>query len=238
MNEPNPDPPQTALGRLCRYANAVVVFLIVAWHLVFLAIRNPLDLWDKDIRAYLKKPFRQPAPDEKQVEGSTSGESPWDYVGPYYVLADRVTYRFANTTGCEQRWVMFTPPMARRAPFLAVRFEFADGSTVTNPSANEPADSASFFRFGGWQTRKLEDVLMEVPESREADPEWPMWVAFVRHQARLWKQKHPDDRRELRRIVLVKRRIYFPAPDEPIGHYAAPEETDLIKFDPDGRALP
>ena len=88
------------------------------------------------------------------------------------------------------------------------------------------------------QIRKLEDAIMDVPESRESDPERPMWVAYVRHQVKRWQHKHPDDKRELRRVVLVRRRVYFPAPHEPIGHYEAPEESDIIAFTADGKVLP
>ena len=200
-----------------RVARSVAIFLVVAWHLVFFAIRNPLDLWKDEIRGYL----------EKKVGWEEGGERAFD-------IADLATKHFAHLSGCEQRWVMFSPPMARKSGFLGTRLEFSDGSTVTIPSDNEPTPER-FFRVGGWQTRKLEDSLMKTPPQ---DEELPMWSAFVRAKAKAWKALHPDDPRELARIVLVERTIHFPSWDKPVGVYRAPEETDLGSFDPDGRLLP
>jgi hypothetical protein len=217
-----------------RYVKATFVFLIVSWHLFYFAVRNPLDLWDNDINGWLKKTaeWGRAATEEEVARDETW----WAKVKSPYRFADELTYRFANTAGCEQRWVMFTPPMAQRAPFLGVRFEFAGGSTVTVPSANEPANPADFFRFGGWQTRKHEDVIMDVPDNRGPDnPEWPMWVAFVRHAVKRWRRDNPTDPREITRVVLVKRRIHFPKWDEPIGVYRDGETDELAAFDPEGQ---
>ena len=215
--EPENRAPRLA-GTVLRVVKAVAIFLVVSWHLFFFAVRNPLDLWKKDIRAWL----------EKRQGWTAWGERAFD-------LADQATFRFANLTGCEQRWIMFSPPMARRASFLGTRFEFRDGSRVTVASLNEPTPD-QFFRVGGWQTRKYEECLMEVPSP--GDEEFPLWQAFARHKAREWRARHLTDPREMVRVVLVNRHIRFPAWHEPPGHYLAPEETDLATFDPEGRPLP
>jgi hypothetical protein len=221
---PEPAPPQRPHS-VWRYVKATLIFLVVAWHLFFFAFRNPLDLWDKEIVAWLTKIGYYAVEGEQPANGYNLRHA--------YRFADELTYRFANTAGVEQRWVMFTPPMAQRAPFLGVRFEFDDGSGVLVPSDNEPVP-ARFFRFGGWQTRKHEDIIMDIPDTRDhSNTEWSMWVQFVRHAVKRWKAKHPDDRRTIERVVLVKRYISFPGPEDPLGDYRY-EEKDVITFDPEG----
>src|SRR5437764_249581 len=116
-------PPPSATGwarRLRRRLRAALVFLVVAGHLFFFAFRNPLDLWDREIYGWLE----------------ARGWCP-RCVGAIR-RADRATYRYANLVGCEQRWVMFRPPMARGASFLGYRLEFADGTSEGVRSPNEP----------------------------------------------------------------------------------------------------
>ncbi|MFQ3652443.1 MAG: hypothetical protein SNJ75_19180, partial [Gemmataceae bacterium] len=160
-------------------------------------------------------------------------------VRPAYRFLDELTHRYAQTTGTEQRWVMFTPPLARRAPFLAVRLEFADGSSVVVPSDNEPRDPADFLRIGGWQIRKLEDVIIDIPVTRgESNSEWPMWEAYIRWRVRHWKNTFDDTDREPVRVVLLKRVILFPGPFEPPNRYALGEPEELLSFTPQGKLLP
>ncbi len=221
MSDPAPPPP-SLLARVWRLAGGVFVFLVVAWHLFFLVVRNPLDLWGDEIRGWLvKKGWLA-----KKGEGPTT----WD--GPYR-LADRLTYYFANKTGAEQNWGLFAPPMARRSPFLGTRYEFTDGTSETLVSSNEPDDPARYFRFGRANTRKYEDYMMT--GVAEDSFELPTWSAYVRSLARHWHASRPDDPRELKRIVLVKRYFYFPAPGEPPGEYGPPEEKFVQAFTPDGR---
>ncbi len=243
-------PPPPLLARVWRLVSGVFVFLIVAWHLFFLVVRNPLDLWDKSIRAWFKqKTWREISLESAGVPelgwwetlaaanalddaGETNGQL-WRRWGAWFRVSDHLTYRFGNGVGFEQNWVMFSPPMARRAPFLGTRYEFTDGSSVTVPSDNEP-DPARFFRVGGWQMRKYEDYMMKGIDS-EANDEYPMWAAYVRSLARRWQDRNPDDPRELKRIVLIKRYIEFPPPEKPPGVYDPPDPRDVTAFTPDGR---
>lgn len=217
-----------------RYLKATLIFLIVSWHLLFFAVRNPLDLWDAGIKAWLvkRKLWQDPTPTDDQRDAVYN-------VRPVYRFWDELTERYGALTGTTQKWVMFTPPMATRAPFLAVRLEFADGTSQTVRSANEPADPASFLRIGGWQTRKYEDCLMDVPNNRGAsNSEWPLWEAYVRHKVREWKAQHPDDKRQPQRVVMLKRIIRFPGPFEPPNHYTYGEPVDLLTFTAEGELLP
>lgn len=206
----------------------------MTFHLLFLVIRNPLDLWDDEMKKWLvqQKVWQDDPPTEEQREASYN-------VRPIYRFLDELTHRYGQTTGTEQRWVMFTPPMARRAPFLAVRLEFADGSQVMVLSDNEPRDPAEFLRIGGWQTRKIEDVIYDIPATRgPANSEWPMWEAFIRWRVRHWKATFENTDREPVRAVLVKRIILFPGPFDPPNRYRYGEEEDLLSFTPEGKLLP
>lgn len=217
-----------------RYLKATVIFLIVTLHLLFLVIRNPLDLWDEHIKNWLvsQKVWQDDPPTDEQKDAHFN-------IRPAYRFVDELTYRFAQTTGTEQRWVMFTPPMARRAPFLGVRLEFADGSRVVVPSDNEPRDPTDFLRIGNWQVRKLEDVIYDIPATRgEANPEWPMWEAYVRWRVRHWKNTYENTDHEPVRVVLIKRVIYFPGPFEAPNRYSYGEEEDLLSFTPQGKLFP
>jgi hypothetical protein len=192
------------------------VFAIVAWHLAVLLVRNPLDLWYRPIRDWAK-------------------EQPWwERHGNTFKRVDTVTWKYANFVGCEQGWCMFSPPMAERAPFLAVRIDFDDGSSELMCSDNEP-EPTSFFRVGGWPLRKLEDRLGgNCPDEGAPAREWALHSAYVRAALRRWHQESPDDQRQPRRLVLLRRYIYFPRPGQP-PHFDAPYERRLATFYPDGR---
>jgi hypothetical protein len=206
------------VARLWRWIKGTAVFLIVVFHLVVLAIRNPLDLWYEPMRDWV------------DARGNPR-------YSEYFRLADRFTWNYTNLVGCEQRWVMFGPPVARSAPFLACRYEFTDGS-VERVLSEQELEPTSFFRIGSWQQRKLEDYLLGPPERLAKDPERPLWEAYVRHAVRTWQAKHPDDPRTLARVVLLCRDISFPAPDDKSRRYDPPEETTLAVFDAQGRLLP
>jgi hypothetical protein len=209
--------PRTRVARLWRFTRTAVVFLFVAWHLMLLLVRNPLDLWYEPIRAWAEK------------------QSGWERHGRMFRRVDIVTWKYANLVGCEQGWTMFTPPLARRAPFLGVRIEFADGSSELVRSFNEP-DPTSFFRVGGWQMRKLEDYLgHSFPDDLDKDPNWPLWPSYAQHALRRWQGRNPDDPRPPRRLVLLRRFIYFPEPGAGPAEYDEPTERVLVVFHPDGR---
>jgi hypothetical protein len=211
-------PGPTPLGLLWRFIKGFLVFVIVVFHLVVLAIRNPLDLWYKPIRNWM------------QEKGT------WERYGERIKLADKFTWKYTNLVGCEQCWSMFSPPVARRAPFLGFRIDFTDGSFETLLSAHEPEPN-SFFRIGGWQRRKLEDYLL-YPDDLKNDPERSLWEAYARVVLRQWHKEHPDDPRKIERIVFLRRRIYFPKPDSDPTIYDPPTETEIASFDAEGRVLP
>lgn len=221
-NAPAPIP---AHLRLWRYVKGFVIFLVVVFHLLVLATRNPLDLWYNEIRDWMKE---HPADAERSY---------WDRHGEKVKRADTFTWKYTNLTGWEQRWVMFSPPLARKAPFLATRIEFTDGSAELLRSSNEP-DPVSYIRVGGWQTRKLEDYLLWPPEDLANAQGRPLWEAFARHKLRQWHESRPGDPRQVRRVVLVRRRLYFPEPGQSHDDVQDPTTEDFVSFDATGRLLP
>jgi hypothetical protein len=215
---PSPVTP-TLLGRLWRGLKGAVVFCIVVFHLVTMAIRNPLDLWYEEVKEWLKE------------------EGLWERHGERFRRVDRFTWKYLNGVGCEQRFSMFSPPVARGAPFLAFRYEFTDGSSELVPSAQEP-DPTSFFRLGGWQRRKLEGYLVYPPDDLHQDGERVLWEGQARQAMRQWRADHPDDPRRLKGVTFIRRRIHFPHFDDDPTQYAPPGETVVARFDAEGRLLP
>lgn len=212
--------PHDTPGRRSPWAwlRAALVAAFVVWHLYFLLLRNPLDLWGTEIKGWLKE------------------RSWWESVEQPFQFVDKATSKYGNFTGTEQGWTMFASPLARSAPFLAARITFTDGSTLELRSPNEPADPAAFLRIGGWRQRKLEDYLVQVkPEDLAGHTERELWRAYVRWSVRRWRAAWPDDTRIPEHVDLVRRSIVFPAPGDDPSHFEPPEETVLGTFDPDGR---
>jgi hypothetical protein len=205
------------LRRAGRLLLRTAVVLFVTWHLLFMVVRNPLDLWDAPIRARARK------------------LASWPAIEPWFKRVDRITWRYANFTGAGQGWSMFTPNLARGAPFLAGRIDFTDGSSELIRSFNEP-DPQSYIRIGFARVRKLEDNIVYGKPDRLADDEdLPVYQAYVRWVVRRWKKQAGDDPRVPLRVTLLRRRIDFPKPGEDPRHYDEPTETVIGVFDPEGR---
>jgi hypothetical protein len=158
----------------------------------------------------------------------------WARYGDKVYRADDFTYRFTNLVGIEQRWVMFGAPLSRDVDFLTVRLEFTDASQEVLLSANEP-NPTRYFRFGGWQVRKLEDYLLGVPRNMDTDPRKPQWEGYARYKHHQWRELRPGDPRQLSQIVFVRRRIYLPEPNQDFADVAPPREWDLVVFDAKGK---
>lgn len=233
-NSPSPKPWYRTAWRFVR---GCLIFLFVVFHLFLLVVRNPLDLWYKEIKEWsMKTPIWTVSKSEEDPPPSPTW---WDRYGEEVELVDRFTWRYGNLVGCEQGWSMFTPPVARGANFMAVRLEFRDGTSELLLSDNEPVDPTRYFRLGGWQTRKLEDYLMWPPDDLYSDPKpRSMWENNARYAVRKWRAASPDDPRELARVVFLRRRISFPEPGEEYEDPSAREERAFATFDAEGRLLP
>ena len=119
-----------------------------------------------------------------------------------------------------------------------MRIEFTDGSSELLRSKVEP-DPTAFFRVGGWQQRKHEDYLLNHAEDDMAkNPELPLWEANARRALRRWRTAHDSDARKVDHVVLVRRYIYFPTPEQDPRQYEPAKETGVLRFDAEGRMLP
>jgi len=244
-----PAPQMPLVARLLlnatRIARGAIVLLVVAAHLILLAIRNPIDLWPNEIREELR---------ERPISGETWGAAaaaeadpkakpPESYLDnkdfrERYGKADQLSDKYVNMVGFEQNWCMFAPPVARKVKFLAVRLTFDDGSAETILSENEPRDTACYLRVGGWQMRKIEGYLMGVSSSDLRNgTQRQFYEGYARHALRKWQLTHPDDPRRLESIAFVTRLIYFPAPDKRYADVPrpTPHEETLVTFDAQGR---
>jgi len=210
----------STFSRLWPRTKTAAVVLFVGWQLFFLFVRNPLDFWYTPIKAWCE---------EKKI---------WQGVKVVLDPVDDATRHYGNFAGIDQNWRMFVPPMARSASFLAARIEFTDGTDELIRSDNEP-DPLSYFRFGGWRERKLEDYLVsKTPEELPGDDELPLWEAYARCSVRRWRERYPDDLRTPARVVLLRRVITFPEPSENPSVYEEAAVSTVGVFHPDGSLAP
>jgi hypothetical protein len=263
VDPPDPSPKRTPLGQAWLILKVGVITLFVAWQLFFLAVRNPVDLWDKESHDWATRQSRwgdvvhdfnnhrlaSSAEHSPVGPQSTLGrklkavEPPWERS---YDEVDRWTKNYGRVLGVEQGWSMFTPNLAREGTFLAARIEFKNGQELLIKSENEPrlpededltavpdpnappSDEASrwpafksavpqpYFRLGAWRLRKFEDNLVYTKPDKlngmthASEDDLPLFEAFVRWTVRRWRQRYPDDHREVFQVVLLRRRLYFP----------------------------
>jgi hypothetical protein len=199
-----------------RLVKTLVVAAFVSWHLLFLIVRNPMDLWGKEGKKWL---------DEQHW---------WPNVKPWFEPVSEATRKYGHYTGTEQGWSMFTI-LADYSVYLAARIEFTDGTEETVLSDNEPGDLTSYFRVGGWRQRKLEDHLVYAKEDEvRHDAERSLWAAYARWCVRRWSERNPDDERTVQRIVLFRRRFTLPKPGENPCHFEGPTVRIIAIFNPDG----
>src|SRR5262249_51842213 len=117
--------------------------------------------------------------------------------------ADVVTSRYGNFFGIDHGWGMFSPPMARSAPFLAAELQFDDDSTTVLSSPNDPdvdqrrGLSSGYIRLGGWRQRKYEDYLLGAdPDTVAYKTDFQIYQAYVLWCIRRWHEKNPGDPRQ------------------------------------------
>lgn len=238
--QPPPEPvPVSQVGQFLRRARITIIVLFVCWHLFSLLFRNIFDLWWDDLVPNgLKKltwwevpvlTMHQNFPNDPRHVELTPGK--------VFSTIDMATYRYLNYFGIEQGWSMFSPPIARRAAFVAAEIQFADGSNETLLSPNE-FPFQGYFRWDGWRQRKLEDNLVyATPESIEDKSDPQLFEAYVRWSVRRWRDQNPEDLRVVSQVKLLKRNWSLPGPEEdPHSHFL--EITEISTFTPDGKLIP
>lgn len=214
--------PLSPLQRAWRICRSIFVFCLVAFHLFYFVTRNILDISYKETLNWLEE-----------------NEYPDGWISAYKRL-DRFTYHFGNRVGCEQDWYMFSPPMAREAPFILYRLVFTNGETLDISTPTEP-DPDWYFRLGGWQIRKFEEYLIRrkgMEKGPGTDPEHVIWEGRARYIIRNWRAHNPDDPRQVQRLVLLRRIQYFIDWEEGPEDRKSPTEEVIVRFGPDGRFLP
>jgi hypothetical protein len=194
----------------------LVIVGLVIWQLLFLLVRNPLDVRGEKAAVW-------PGPDD------------WPALGWAWQKLDETTTTYGNVLRIEQGWTLFTAPLARDGDFLAVRLVFPDGERVRIVSENEVNPSAFYFRRGGFRQRKLEDYL-DTLASRQLDS--PLLGAQVRARVAGWRRHHPQDGRWPERVELVRRHYLFPRPGDDPGNVVGPFEETLAVFAADGQPMP
>lgn len=213
---------RSLLCRLLRLLKSTAVFAFVCWHLFFLFLRNPADLW------------------EKEVKKKWGDHDYWKEIEPYYEPANRWTDRYGNLFGLDQGWKMFTPPIARKSWFLTARLHFSDGSSDLLPSEND-LGTKSYVRIGGWRQRKLEDEGLEIfdtaAELRADKEELALWEAHARWSLERWRTLHPNDSRTVEKVALFLRRMTFPKPEEDPTEIRILDQGVIAEFNADGRLL-
>lgn len=207
------------IGRIWHWIVRGVIILFVSWHLFALLVRNPMDLWEKGIERWAK-------------------EQPWwEDWGEIWEETEKVTRRYCKLTGCEQGWSMFTPNLARSAPFLAARIVFDDGSDALLLSPGEP-DPKGYFRLSGSRLRKLETAIYGTkPDEIATSEDYPLFQQYVRWCLRRWRSAHLDDTRIPVRVEVLKRRFTFPTPEEDPKTPPSLETTVLGTFDTQGNLI-
>jgi hypothetical protein len=202
--------------QVCWAGKVLAIAVFVVWHLLFLLIRNPLDV----------RGARSP------VAFEPAG---WDGLAHAWRTMDEATTTYGNVLRIEQGWTLFTPPMARDGDFLSVRLVFADGECVTLPSDNAVDPSGFYLRRGGFRQRKLEDWIGSLFSKNVAST---LPGAQVRARLARWRRHHPDEERVVERVELVRCRLVFPPPGSDPGTDAGSQEEILGSFDATGKALP
>jgi hypothetical protein len=229
-----PEPPPVSpslMGQIWRWFKRLAVVLFVSWHLFAMLVRNPLDLWYKEIKGWAEK---QPWWGEQASEDDKEKKKPWPTVGSTFKSIDWITESYDCFTGAEQGWTMFGSPLAGGVNFLTVQLEFTDDTTEEIRSENE-YDPTSYFRVGLARVRKLEDGLSGTKaDDIRSSSNRPTFEALVRWKLRAWRLRNPDDKREVKRILLVKRRITFPRPGEDPTHFEKATTTEYAEFDANG----
>lgn len=221
MTQTNGQPPSRRFVVVWRIATTVLVTLFVVWHLLFLLVRN--------IAGLAEEPVQQWA-EEAGIEDVYEPVNEW-------------TTSYELTLGLDQGWAMFTAPLARTAPFPAIRIEFDDGTTEDFLSDNEPQDLGRFWRFGGARMRKYEHFLATTGETRKdgsirGSYRRPLWEQYVRWRLAQWRERNPDDPRTPAKILFIRRRFTLPAPGENPNHFDPPSEKIIARFAADGDLLP
>jgi hypothetical protein len=222
-----------SLKRAWRVVQGAAVVLFVCWNLLYLAVRNPLDLWwDNDTRTLAAEQTWWPK--ARWLLDDSDNNDQWSL--------NKATDRYGEFAGIQQGWSMFTPWLARKSFYLSAEMEFDNGDRDVVYSTNEFRHDTFYLRIGNWRQRKLEDDTLVRPNPddltryrNEKRPKLVLWEAYVRHAVRRWQAAHPNDPRRIVAVRLQSHYIRFPDPNADTKYFEKSEPECFGVFDPDGR---
>ena len=198
MNQPAYQPAHRSLAAIIGHlVKQIIVFCFVIWHLVFLIITNTKS--DDALSDQLKE---------------------WPAAESFITAV--VTYE--SHLGIDQAWKMFSSPVWKKTPFLAVRIEFDDGGSELMLSDNEPRDVQRYFKTTMARLRKLEDHLLELSEN---DYRYAMCKRYAQWRVDRWLEANPQEHRRPVRVVLLKRVYQVPGPDADPNANREPKTEEL-----------
>jgi hypothetical protein len=242
-----PTPPS-----LARRAVAVLVGLFATWQLVFLPAANVIDFVPRRVG-----PPLEPVGDHYQKRGTFTD------VEPLQAAADGAGTAldlWAEASGQDQGWPLFTPGVPPYSVIPAVEFRFADGPPETLLSRFEPADkfapplrpamlnnrlfnAESQLMFLVWYAPPEEVARRFAPPEevarlsgayRELPDAARAWQAFIRAYL-AWRLKEyvaANPGRMPAEVVLKYRFIPTPRPGEPGGWTGPVSERPFARWRP------
>jgi hypothetical protein len=241
---PEADPRAARAGRDSRPSVAAVcVGLFALWQLAYLPLANLIDF----------VPRRAIEPQPEVFGDPCQDRGTFTRVEPLQRAAERagdVLDCWAELSGQEQGWGMFTPGPPPYSCFVAVEFRFADGTRDTLLSRYEPDHLRPGFRtplihdrafnfemrftFDAWylpndQIAEHPDLYARLPAAARA-LRAPI-VAFLKLRLRDYRARHPG-RGAPTDAILKHRFIRTPRPGEPTVWGTTIDERPYAKWTP------
>jgi len=196
MNQPAAYPADRSLAsRVWFVVKRSLIFCFVVWHLIFLFATNAKIADDLTFLPAL----------------GNDDES-------------NIVQQYGSYLSIDQAWGMFSSPVWKKTPFLAVLLEFDDGSRELMWSDNEPRDVQRYFKTTMARLRKIEDHLLGLSEN---DYRYAMWKRYAHWRVDRWLDANPDEPRRAVRVVLLKRVYQVPGPDADPNENQEPKTEEL-----------
>lgn len=143
--------------------------------------------------------------------------------------SDSTAGRYESYLNLDQAWGMFSSAWDH-TPFPAVRLEFTDGSSELFLSDNEPRDTQRYFKTTMSRLRKYEEHILYLGSKHyggSIDERDEKWKRYAEWRVQRWFEQHPDDQRQVKQVVLLKRRYEIPPPGKSRDFDRGPTTTEL-----------
>lgn len=227
----------------------VLVGLFAAWQLAFVPLANTFEFVPQRQTAADVNPPVDSAQRWGRFTDNESVQTAAEVAG--YALAS-----WAEATGQDQGWVMFTPGFPANTVYPVVEFRFPDGAAdrVPSPFAPDPANPSPRLplrhdRMFNYEANVFMLAWHADPAAVAADPELgrqlpdivrandTLLTRYLDWHARRYRAVHPE--RPLAEVVLLLRFIPTPDPGEPRDPARhLPVEQPFARWLPGGPAEP